>query len=62
MTNNVSQLNEIITEINKLSSNVQFEQDKHMTVLSEIISRIDKLEKTYVSINADLINQNIKMS
>ena len=52
------QLNEIITQISQLYTNLQEEQ---MKVLSEILLRIDKLEKTYVSINADLINQNIKM-
>jgi hypothetical protein len=30
--------------------------------LNLIISKINNLEKTYVSINADLINQNIKIS
>jgi len=53
------QLDEIVTQISQLYTNSQEEQ---MKILSEILSRIDKLEKTYVSINADLINQNIKMS
>lgn len=30
--------------------------------LNLILSKIENLEKTYVSINSDLINQNIKMS
>lgn len=53
------QLNLIITQISELYSKSQQEQ---MNMLSEILTRIEKLEKTYVSINADLINQNIKMS
>lgn len=53
------QLNHIITQISELYSKSQHEQ---MNMLSEILTRIEKLEKTYVSINADLINQNIKMS
>ena len=36
--------------------------DNVIKLLTEILSRIDKIEKTYVSLNADLINQNIKMS
>ena len=32
------------------------------TLLTQILDKLDKMEKTYVSINADLINQNIKMS
>jgi hypothetical protein len=35
---------------------------KVISLLTEILSRIEKIEKTYVSLNADLINQNIKMS
>lgn len=31
-------------------------------LLSQILERLDKIEKTFVSMNADLINQNIKMS
>jgi hypothetical protein len=31
-------------------------------LLNKILEKLDKIEKTYVSINADLINQNIKMS
>jgi len=33
-----------------------------LTKLNEILQRIDTLEKTYVSMNSDLINQNIRMS
>lgn len=55
----LQQLNLIITQISELYSKSQQEQ---MNMLSEILIRIEKLEKTYVSINADLINQNIKMS
>ena len=33
-----------------------------LTKLNEIIQRIDTLEKTYVSMNSDLINQSIRMS
>lgn len=32
------------------------------TLLTQILDKLDKMEKTYVSINTDLINQNIKMS
>ena len=31
-------------------------------LLTQILEKLDKIEKTYVSMNADLINQNIKMS
>jgi hypothetical protein len=31
-------------------------------LLLKILDRLDKIEKTFISINADLINQNIKMS
>ena len=31
-------------------------------LLNTLIKKIDNLEKTYISINKDLINQNIKMS
>lgn len=50
---------ENITEISELYSKLHKEQ---ISMLSEILTRIEKLEKTYVSINGDLINQNIKMS
>ena len=53
------QLNEIITKLSELYS---ISHQEHMKVLNDIIERIERLEKTYVSINADLINQNIKMS
>ena len=31
-------------------------------LLTQILEKLDKFEKTFVSINTDLINQNIKMS
>lgn len=31
-------------------------------LLTQILEKLDKIEKTFVSMNADLINQNIKMS
>ena len=31
-------------------------------LLTKILDKLDKIEKTYVALNADLINQNIKMS
>ena len=31
-------------------------------LLNQILERLDKIEKTFVSMNTDLINQNIKMS
>jgi hypothetical protein len=31
-------------------------------LLTKILDKLDKIEKTYVTLNADLINQNIKMS
>ena len=31
-------------------------------LLTQILQKLDKIEKTFVSMNADLINQNIKMS
>ena len=31
-------------------------------LLNKILERLDKIEKTFVSMNTDLINQNIKMS
>lgn len=34
----------------------------HEVLLTQILEKLDKIEKTYVSLNADLINQNIKMS
>jgi len=37
------------------------DNDKLNETLTQILNKIDNLEKTYVSINADLINQNIKM-
>ena len=36
--------------------------EKIILLLTEILSRIEKIEKTHISLNADLINQNIKMS
>ena len=35
---------------------------KELVLLTTILEKLDKIEKTYVSMNADLINQNIKMS
>jgi hypothetical protein len=56
------ELSDILEEIKQLNLNFSSEQEKNTNILSQILLRIDKLEKTYVSINADLINQNIKMS
>lgn len=38
------------------------EETSQQILLTQILEKLDKIEKTYVSINADLINQNIKMS
>lgn len=56
------ELSDILEEIKQLNLNFSSEQEKNTNILSQLLLRIDKLEKTYVSINADLINQNIKMS
>lgn len=44
--------------IEKLENSVLSQQ----TLLTQILEKLDKIEKTFVSMNADLINQNIKMS
>jgi hypothetical protein len=56
------ELSDILEEIKQLKLNICSQQEKIINILSETSLRMDKLEKTYVSINADLINQNIKMS
>jgi len=38
------------------------EETSQQILLTQILEKLDKIEKTYVSMNADLINQNIKMS
>ena len=38
------------------------EETSQQILLTKILEKLDKIEKTYVSMNADLINQNIKMS
>ena len=38
------------------------EETSQQILLTQILEKLNKIEKTYVSINADLINQNIKMS
>lgn len=38
------------------------EENSQQILLIKILEKLDKIEKTYVSINADLINQNIKIS
>lgn len=55
-----------MNESNKI--NDLLENDKKLLnsemlkLINKILERLDNIEKTYVSINADLINQNIKMS
>lgn len=44
--------------IEKLENSVLSQQ----TLLTQILEKLDKIEKTFVSMNADLINQNIRMS
>lgn len=38
------------------------EETSQQILLTQILEKINKIEKTFVSMNADLINQNIKMS
>ena len=38
------------------------EQPSEQILLTKILEKLDKMEKTFVSMNVDLINQNIKMS
>ena len=38
------------------------EETSQQILLTQILEKLDKIEKTFVSMNADLINQNIKMS
>ena len=38
------------------------EETSQQILLTQILERLDKIEKTFISMNADLINQNIKMS
>ena len=44
------------------SNNGNNANTKELVLLTTILEKLDKIEKTYVSMNADLINQNIKMS
>ena len=43
-------------------TNTYIEQPSQQMLLSEILERLNVIEKTFVSMNADLINQNIRMS
>lgn len=50
-----------------LKSETSIEKSNDSTIsqqilLSKILEKLDNIEKTFVSMNADLINQNIKMS
>lgn len=50
-----------------LKSETSIEKSNDSTIsqqilLSKILDKLDNMEKTFVSMNADLINQNIKMS
>jgi len=38
------------------------EETSQQILLTQILEKLNKIEKTFVSMNADLINQNIKMS
>ena len=38
------------------------EETSQQILLTQILEKLDKIEKTFVSMNSDLINQNIKMS
>ena len=47
---------------NEMSSNEMSKFEKLENILNNILTRIDNIEKTYVSLNADLIKQNVVMT
>ena len=47
---------------NEMSTNEMSKFEKLENILNNILIRIDNMEKTYVSLNADLIKQNIVMT
>lgn len=55
-------LNSTMEQININLIACKNSSDGQNNLLNEILNRIDKLEKTYTSVNTDLIIQNIKMS
>jgi len=56
-----STLNNSNEQLTQFMNVYKTSQDEHMKLLNVILNKIDNLEKTYTSINKDLINQNIKM-
>lgn len=50
------------TSITETLDKINIINVENTKTLNQILERLDKLEKTYISMNSDLITQNIKMS
>ncbi len=60
---NIKLLEQSFSEQIKQISNLHTAlSEDHINILNDILQRMDKIEKTYISLNSDLINENIKMS
>ena len=58
---NKTYMDEQFNNINQILINNQQINDNQIRMMSSILDKIENVEKTYVSMNTDLINQNIKM-
>ena len=58
---NIKLLEQSFSEQIKQISNLHTAlSEDHINILNDILQRMDKIEKTYISLNSDLINENIK--